>query len=133
MRKAIDNCLSLGKLLDGESIEFLIQEESCLLTILNIYPILNTVLYNLNLCIKFLSNKALLSFQAFLLTNPGIASLINTANLDAIFSKNLYQIIQNFLLHPINAQGQRFHNKYIFILIHNKSWQIISLTENHTT
>ena len=66
MGKAIQYLLILAKFVNGSPIVLLIKEKACLLTVLHIHHIPDTILHNLHLGVKRLSYKALAALHALL-------------------------------------------------------------------
>ena len=87
MGEAVQYSRAFTELLDRKSVIFLIKEKSCLLTILDIDNIFDTVFRDLHISVKFLSDKAFDTLHAFIQTYLGIASLIDSLYFDAILSQ----------------------------------------------
>ena len=85
VREAVQHLCILAKSLDCQTIVFLIQEKSCLLSVFDINHISDTIFHNLNFGIKFFTDKAFDSLHAFILTNLCIASFIHATDRNSIF------------------------------------------------
>ena len=113
MCKAVQNLRPLAELLDSKTVIFLIQEKSGLLPVPDIYFIFHTVLFNLNKCRKFFSDKSLGKFHSLLAAYLCITSLIDSADPDSILSKDFLQCIYDHFFKTVDSQCKRLYNKHI--------------------
>ena len=86
MGKAVQHARTFAKLLDCQSVIFLIQEKAGFLTVLYIYQIFDPVFFYLHIGVKLLADKTLDSFHSFILSYLGVTSFINAPNLNTILS-----------------------------------------------
>ena len=87
MGKAVQHFCIFAELLDSQTVIFLIQEKSCLLSVPHIYQIFHTILNDLNIGIKLFRKEALHPLHAFIQPYLGITSLIDTTDPYAILQK----------------------------------------------
>ena len=76
MRKAIQYLRPLAELLNRETVEFLIEKKSRLLSILYIHDIADAVLHNLYIRIKFPADESFAQLHAFLSAYLSVAALV---------------------------------------------------------
>ena len=133
MCEAVQNLCIFTESLNCQTVVFLIQEKSCFLSVFDVYFVFHAVFFNLDKGRKLFSDKSLGKFHSFLAADFGIASLIDTTNLDSVFCKNLLQCINDGSLKAVNSKCQRLYYQHIGKLIHNKSRKKICFSENHTT
>ena len=132
MCEAVQYLLSFADSLHSQPVIFLVEEETCLLSILHVYHVMNTIFHNLDIGVKRLSNEAFYLLQTFFLTFFGITSLIHATNMDTVLCHTLFQQSNDCFLESIDSKCQRFHYKYILIFINHDSRQEIRFPEYHT-
>ena len=110
MRKTIQDLGILTKFLNCQTVIFLIQEKTGLLSVLHIHMIPYAILTYFNLGIKRSTQESFTSLHAFQFTNLGVASLIDAANPDSVLQKDCTQDVQNFLFVNIDSQCQRLYH-----------------------
>ena len=84
MGKAVQHPGILTELLNGQTVILLIQEKACLLTVLHIHQIADTVFHDFHIGIKGFADEAFDTLHALFFPFPGVASLIDAANLHAV-------------------------------------------------
>ena len=89
MGKTVQNLFPFTDPLHGKTIILLIQEKSGLLSVHNVYHIMDAILHNLHIRVKLCSDKSLYLRQAFLRALVRIASLVNATNADPVLRKCL--------------------------------------------
>ena len=132
MCEAVQYSCIPAKLLDRETIIFLVKEKSCFLSVFDINLISDTVFLNIDKCRKFFSDKSFVQFHTFLFTDFCVASLINTANSNTVLSENFLNKIQNLFFPAVYSECKRLHDQHILKLINDKSREKVSLAKNHT-
>ena len=90
MCKAVEHFCIFAEMLDRFSVVFLIKEESCFLSVFDIDHVADTVFFDLHVGIKRFSDKSLVQLHAFLTAYFCIASLIDTADLDAVCCQDFF-------------------------------------------
>ena len=132
MGKAVQHPGILTELLNGQTVILLIQEKACLLTVLHIHQIADIVFHDFHIGIKGFADKAFDTLHALFFPFPGVASLIDAADRDAILFQNTLQFFNNRLFHPIDTQRQRLYHQHIRELIYDHTRNPVRLAENHT-
>ena len=131
MCKAVQHFRIFAKSLDCQTVVFLIQEKSGLLSVLDVHFIFYTILFNLNDRRKFFSDKSLGKFHSFLAADLCITSLIDTPDLDPVLCKNILQRLNDRSLKAVDPKCQRLYYQHVRKLIHNKARKKICLPEDH--
>ena len=133
MGKTVQNSGIPAKLLDCQTIVFLIQEKSCLLTVFYIHLIFYTIFHNFNQSRELFTNKALIWLHSLLLTYFHVTSLVNAAYPDTILCQNFLQKLHQHLFITVDSKCKGLHHQHIRKLIHNKARKKICLSEDHAT
>ena len=90
MCKAIQHFLAFADALHGQPVIFLIEEKSGFLSVHDIDHIVNAILDNFHIGIKFFADKAFDLCEPFFLAFICIASFVDTTDGNTIFGKNLF-------------------------------------------
>src|SRR5699024_7470549 len=113
MGKTVQDFSAPAELLYCQTVIFLIQKESCLLSVTDIHLIFHSVFFNLDKSGKFRSDKSFIQFHPFPPANLHITSLVNPADTDPVLQKDLLQDPENFHFQPVDSQRQGLYHKYV--------------------
>ena len=132
MGKAVQHTFVFTDPLNRQTIVFLIQEETCLLSVFHIYQILHSIFHNLHIGVKLWSNEVFHYWHAFFFPFFGIASLIHSDNFNSIFCQHFLQQTNYCFLHSLHTKSQTLHHQYIFIFICHQAREEIRFSKDHT-
>ena len=113
----------------GQTVVFLVQEESGLLAVLHIYQVADAVFCDLYFCVKGFADKAFDAFHPFLQPDFGIAAFVDAADVDAVVGKDFFQDRQDRQFQAVDAQGQGLHHQHVGKFIHHQSGEEVRLSE----
>ena len=133
MCKAVQNFRTFAKLLDCQSVILLIQEKSCLLSVLYINFIFYAIFFNLHKRWKLRSDKTFNHFHSFLFAHLHITSLVNTPDRDSILCQNFLNKLYDRFFKTINSQCQWLNYQHIWKFVHYNSRKKICFCEDQTT
>ena len=132
MGEAIQHLRAFTQTLNRFPVIFLIQKESGFLPFFDIDHVFDTVFCDFHIGIEFRADEAFCQFHSFLLSYFGIASFVNTADLDSVFVQKFFQNIDDLFFHFVDSKGKRLHDQHVFEFVDYQSRKEIRFSEDHT-
>ena len=130
MCKAVQDSRILAEFLDRKTVVFLIQEKSCLLSVLDIDLIFHSIFDNLNKSRELRSDEALVKFHSFLLADFGITSLVDSTDVDSVLCKNFPDKFEDHFFPAVDSKCKGLYDQNILKFVNCQARQEICLTKD---